>query len=201
MTEWSKRLTFTPRRREERREERGEERRERREDRGEERRERRGRGERRGERREERRERREERRERGERRGERSEERKERREERREEEERRGEEIGERRRRDEIGEDMREEIEREEILGSDADELSAAAAWLHKATGDQAYLNLANSFYPAGTAWGFAWNDANVGAAVANAAFVAVVAASDGIKPDEYKKYAMSQINYILDDN
>jgi len=48
----------------------------------------------------------------------------------------------------------------------DADELSAAAAWLYKATGEAGYLNEAKSFYPAGTAWGFAWNDANVGAAV-----------------------------------
>jgi len=57
------------------------------------------------------------------------------------------------------------------ILGSstgDADELSAAAAWLYKATGEAGYLNEAKSFYPAGTAWGFAWNDANVGAAVRN---------------------------------
>jgi len=55
------------------------------------------------------------------------------------------------------------------MLGSstgDADELSAAAAWLYKATGEAGYLNEAKSFYPAGTAWGFAWNDANVGAAV-----------------------------------
>ncbi|KAH3741115.1 endoglucanase E-4-like [Dreissena polymorpha] len=130
----------------------------------------------------------------------------------------------------------------------DADELSAAAIWLHKATGDNAYLQDAKSFYPAGTAWGFNWNDANVGAAcllyevtkegkykndidafirqympggsvpmtpcglsfrdkwgpnrhAANAAFIAAVAAADGLSPDEYKKYALSQINYILGDN
>ena len=36
---------------------------------------------------------------------------------------------------------------------------------------------------------------------LANAAFVAAVAAADGLSPDEFKKYAMSQINYILGDN
>jgi len=48
----------------------------------------------------------------------------------------------------------------------DADELSAAAIWMYKATGENAYLTDAKAFYPAGTAWGFGWNDANVGAAV-----------------------------------
>ncbi|KAH3741114.1 hypothetical protein DPMN_047832 [Dreissena polymorpha] len=76
----------------------------------------------------------------------------------------------------------------------DADELSAAAIWLHKSTGDNGYLQDAKSFYPAGTAWGFNWNDANVGAATGKSA-------ADGLSPDEYKKYAMSQINYILGDN
>ncbi|KAH3741117.1 endoglucanase E-4-like [Dreissena polymorpha] len=128
------------------------------------------------------------------------------------------------------------------------DELSAAAIWLHKATGEAAYLQDAMHFYPAGTTWGFNWDDANVGAALllyeatkdnrykndierfihsfmpggsvpmtpcgltyryywgsnryaANAAFIATVAAADGLSPDEFKKYAMSQINYILGDN
>jgi len=36
---------------------------------------------------------------------------------------------------------------------------------------------------------------------LANAAFVAAMAAELGINPDEFKKYAMSQINYILGDN
>jgi hypothetical protein len=31
-----------------------------------------------------------------------------------------------------------------------------------------------------------------------NAAFIAVMAANDGIGGDEYKKWAMTQINYIL---
>jgi len=35
----------------------------------------------------------------------------------------------------------------------------------------------------------------------ANAAFIALVAATDGIHPDSYKTYALSQINYILGDN
>ena len=48
----------------------------------------------------------------------------------------------------------------------DADELSAAAIWMYKATGENSYLTDAKAFYPAGTAWGFGWNDANVGAAV-----------------------------------
>ena len=34
-----------------------------------------------------------------------------------------------------------------------------------------------------------------------NAAFIAVMAANDGIGGDEYKKWAMTQINYILGDN
>ncbi|XP_052239386.1 endoglucanase A-like isoform X2 [Dreissena polymorpha] len=130
----------------------------------------------------------------------------------------------------------------------DADELAAAAVWVSKASGDLGYLEDAKSLYPAGTAWGFNWNDKNVGAAIllyeatkdnrykndidsflhsympggnvpmtpcglsfrdqwganrhaANAAFIAVVAAADGLSPDDYKKYAMSQINYILGDN
>ena len=40
---------------------------------------------------------------------------------------------------------------------------------LFKATNDQGYLNDAKGFYPAGTAWSFNWNDANVGAAVSSA--------------------------------
>ncbi|XP_052821138.1 endoglucanase E-4-like [Mya arenaria] len=130
----------------------------------------------------------------------------------------------------------------------DADELAGAGAWLYKATGEAGYLNDAKQFYPAGTAWGFGWNDANVGVALllyeetkgatykndidsylhsympggsvamtpcgmsfrdkwgparyaANAAFVAAVAAADGLSPDAYKNYAMSQINYLLGDN
>ena len=35
----------------------------------------------------------------------------------------------------------------------------------------------------------------------AGAAFVALVAAEYGINADEYKKWAMTQINYILGDN
>nr|BBJ26603.1 GH9 cellulase [Xylophaga rikuzenica] len=46
------------------------------------------------------------------------------------------------------------------------DELAAAAAWMAKATGESSYLSDARSFYPNGTAWGFNWNDDNVGAAV-----------------------------------
>lgn len=52
----------------------------------------------------------------------------------------------------------------------DADELAAAGIWLYMATRDNGYLNDAKTFYPAGTAWGFNWNDANVGAAVSRAA-------------------------------
>lgn len=46
--------------------------------------------------------------------------------------------------------------------------MAAAGAWLYMATKDNGYLNDAKSFYPAGTAWGFNWNDANVGAAVSH---------------------------------
>ena len=35
----------------------------------------------------------------------------------------------------------------------------------------------------------------------ANAAFIATVAAADGLSPDDNKNYAMSQINYLLGDN
>jgi len=34
-----------------------------------------------------------------------------------------------------------------------------------------------------------------------NAAFIAVMAAADGIGGDDYKKWAMTQINYLLGDN
>jgi len=46
------------------------------------------------------------------------------------------------------------------------DEMSAAAAWLYKVTGENKYLYNAESYYPKGKAWGFNWNDDNVGAAV-----------------------------------
>lgn len=46
--------------------------------------------------------------------------------------------------------------------------MSAAAAWLYKATNETQYLTDAETFYPNGTAWGFNWNDDNVGAAVRN---------------------------------
>ena len=36
---------------------------------------------------------------------------------------------------------------------------------------------------------------------LANAAFVAVMAAEDGINADQFKTWAMSQINYLLGDN
>lgn len=48
----------------------------------------------------------------------------------------------------------------------DRDELSAAAAWMYKATQGAQYLKDAIASYPKGTAWSFYWNDANVGAAV-----------------------------------
>jgi len=44
--------------------------------------------------------------------------------------------------------------------------MSAAAAWLYKVTGENKYLYNAESYYPKGKAWGFNWNDDNVGAAV-----------------------------------
>lgn len=50
--------------------------------------------------------------------------------------------------------------------GGDRDELAAAGAWMYKATGQQQYLADAESEYLAGTAWGFNWNDDNVGASV-----------------------------------
>jgi len=37
---------------------------------------------------------------------------------------------------------------------------------MYKATQDQLYLDDAQDFYLAGTAWGFNWNDDNVGASV-----------------------------------
>jgi hypothetical protein len=46
------------------------------------------------------------------------------------------------------------------------DEVATAAAWMYKATNDNGYLTDAQSLYPAGTPWGFAWNDAQSGAAV-----------------------------------
>jgi hypothetical protein len=35
----------------------------------------------------------------------------------------------------------------------------------------------------------------------ANAAFIAAMAAEEGIEPDSFKNFAMSQINYLLGDN
>jgi len=49
---------------------------------------------------------------------------------------------------------------------NDLDELSAAAAWMYRATNETQYLTDAEKFYPNGTAWGFNWNDDHVGAAV-----------------------------------
>lgn len=50
--------------------------------------------------------------------------------------------------------------------GGDRDELAAAGAWMYKVTKEQQYLDDAENAYLAGTAWGFNWNDDNVGAAV-----------------------------------
>jgi len=131
---------------------------------------------------------------------------------------------------------------------NDQDELAVAAAWLHKATGEDQYLNDAKGFHSDGVPWALSWDDKNIaadlllyditkdgaykgditgfvnsympGGSVAqtpcglafrdkwganryagNAAFVATMAAEMGINPDQYKKWAMSQINYLLGDN
>ncbi|XP_052095523.1 endoglucanase A-like [Mytilus californianus] len=128
------------------------------------------------------------------------------------------------------------------------DNMCEAAVELYKATQDSKYLSDAKGWFNSGTAWGYSWDDQNVGCQLllweatqeatyktsveafvksympggsvpytpcglawrdqwganryaANAAFVAVTAAADGIGGDSYKKFAMSQMNYILGDN
>lgn len=131
---------------------------------------------------------------------------------------------------------------------SDKDDLCVAATWLHKATGQDNYLNDAKGFHEGGTRWALSWDDTMIGANLllyditkdnayktdiegfvnsympggsvqqtpcglayrdqwganryaGNAAFVATVAADLGIQPDKYKKWALSQLNYLLGDN
>lgn len=128
------------------------------------------------------------------------------------------------------------------------DELCEGAAWLHKATGDNMYLNDAKSFYQPGVPWALNWGDKEIacqmllyeitkedkykndvsafvrsympGGSVGytpcglvfandwgslryagNAAFVALLAVQNGIGGDDYKTWALSQIDYILGDN
>ena len=46
------------------------------------------------------------------------------------------------------------------------DELAWGAMWLHKATGEQAYLAKAEESLHNGVAWALSWDDKNVGAQV-----------------------------------
>lgn len=81
---------------------------------------------------------------------------------------------------------------------------------LYEATGDNTYRqqieDYMTSWMPGGsvpyTPCGLAWRDMwGSNRHAANAAFVATVAADDGINSEEYKKWAMTQMNYILGDN
>ncbi|XP_053378966.1 endoglucanase E-4-like [Mercenaria mercenaria] len=85
-----------------------------------------------------------------------------------------------------------------------------AALLLYQITGDDAYKGdveaLVRSFMPGGdvaqTPCGLAWRDKwGPNRHAGNMAFIATMAAKFGIKPDEYKKWAMSQVNYLLGDN
>ncbi|XP_071145235.1 endoglucanase-like [Mytilus edulis] len=51
---------------------------------------------------------------------------------------------------------------------------------------------------PCGLTWRDQWGPNRY---AANAAFIAVIAAADGIGGDKFKNFAMSQINYMLGDN
>lgn len=85
-----------------------------------------------------------------------------------------------------------------------------AALLLYQITGDDAYKNdiesLVRAFMPGGdvaqTPCGLAWRDKwGPNRHAGNMAFIATIAAKFGINPDEYKKWAMSQVNYLLGDN
>ncbi|KAL4221552.1 hypothetical protein ACF0H5_019809 [Mactra antiquata] len=61
------------------------------------------------------------------------------------------------------------------------------------------FLPLRNVTYtPCGLVWRDQWGPNRY---AANAAFIALIAAKKGIQPELYKKFALSQINYILGDN
>ena len=51
-------------------------------------------------------------------------------------------------------------------LGGFKDELAWGAMWLHKATGEQAYLDKAEEFLNTKIAWALSWGNKNVGAQV-----------------------------------
>nr|KAG5691510.1 hypothetical protein BaRGS_017723 [Batillaria attramentaria] len=67
------------------------------------------------------------------------------------------------------------------------DELTWGAMWLYRAVGGDNYLQDAEATYLPGAAWGFSWDEKNNGNML-------------GIKPDEYRQWAMCQINYALGD-
>ncbi|XP_048748294.1 uncharacterized protein LOC125660495 [Ostrea edulis] len=81
---------------------------------------------------------------------------------------------------------------------------------LYEETKEAKYKTLVDSFVksympggsvhqtPCGLAWRDMWGSLRYSG---NAAFIALAAAEDGIGGDDYKKWALSQINYILGDN
>lgn len=81
---------------------------------------------------------------------------------------------------------------------------------LYEETKDNRYKGLVESFVrsympggsvhqtPCGLAWRDQWGSLRY---AANAAFVALAAAEDGIGGDQFKSWALSQINYMLGDN
>nr|BAF38757.1 cellulase [Corbicula japonica] len=90
------------------------------------------------------------------------------------------------------------------------DAQSGAALLLYEATQDNAYkqdlVAFIKSYMPGGgiqtTPCGLAWRDQwGPNRYAANAAFIALAAAEEGIEPDQFKNFAMSQINYLLGDN
>merc|ERR1712137_286406 len=90
------------------------------------------------------------------------------------------------------------------------DTMVAADLMLYEITKDNSYKNdvtgFVSSYMPGGsvqqTPCGLAYRDQwGANRYAANAAFIATMAAADGINPDQYKTFAMSQINYILGDN
>ncbi|XP_053379200.1 endoglucanase F-like isoform X2 [Mercenaria mercenaria] len=129
----------------------------------------------------------------------------------------------------------------------ETDEMCWGGAWMYLATKDPHYLQVAESFYTPGAAWGQSWDEKNSGCMVllykvthkdiylqdieatftdwmpggsipytpkglafrsqwgsnryaANMALIAIMASMQGVHPEVYRKWAESQIDYILGD-
>ncbi|KAK3104481.1 hypothetical protein FSP39_003142 [Pinctada imbricata] len=90
------------------------------------------------------------------------------------------------------------------------DNTPACQLLMYEATGDKKYLGDVEAMVrdymdggsvqhtPCGLAWRDKWGSLRY---ASNAAYIALAAADDGVGGEEFKKFALSQINYVLGDN